>query len=49
MTTVETTKMKWEITIDVILIIGKYFETNKDYINVLKVCKKYHDLVRMYH
>ena len=40
MTTVETTKMKWEITIDVILIIGKYFETNKDYINVMKVCKK---------
>ena len=35
--------------IDVILIVGKYFESNKDYINVMKVTKKYHDLVEMYH
>ena len=49
MTSVEATKSKWEITIDAMMIIGKYFETNDDYINVMKVCKKYHDLVRMYH
>ena len=49
MTSVEATKSKWEITIDAMMIVGKYFETNDDYINVMKVCKKYHDLVRMYH
>ena len=49
MTSVESTKSKWEITIDAMMIVGKYFETNDDYINVMKVCKKYHDLVRMYH
>ena len=49
MTSVEATKSKWEITIDAMMIIGKYFETNDDYINVMKVCKKYHDLVSMYH
>ena len=43
------TKEKWEITIDAILIIGKYFETNKNYVNVMRVAKKYHDLVSMYH
>ena len=43
------TKSKWEITIDVMMIIGKYFKTNNDYINVMKVNKKYHNLVKMYH
>ena len=42
-------KSKWEITIDVMMIIGKYFKSNNDYINVMKVNKKYHDLVKMYH
>ena len=42
-------KSKWEITIDVMMIIGKYFKTNNDYINVMKVNKKYHDLAKMYH
>ena len=37
------------ITIDAMLIIGKYFETNNDYINVMKLSKKYHDLAKMYH
>ena len=41
--------MKWKITIDSMLIIGKYFKENEDYINVMKVCKKYLDLVKMYH
>ena len=43
------TKSKWVITIDVMLIIGKYFLSNKDYINVMKTSKRYHDLVQMYH
>ena len=31
------------------MIIGKYFKTNKNYINVMKVSRKYHDLTQMYH
>ena len=31
------------------MIIGKFFEENKDYTNVMKVSKRYHDLVSMYH
>ena len=42
-------KDKWEITIDVMMIIGKYFRTNADYINVMKVNEKYKDLTSMYH
>ena len=30
-------KMKWEITIDSMMIIGKYFTTNEDFINIMKV------------
>ena len=30
------------------MIIGKYFKSNKDYINIMKVCKKYKELVLMY-
>ena len=45
----ELIKSKWEITIDVMMIIGKYFKSNNDYINIMKVNKKYHDLVEMYH
>ena len=33
-------KYKWEITIDVIMIICKYFELNTNYINIMKVNKK---------
>ena len=43
------TKEKWELMIDSIMIVGKYFETNNDFINMMKVTKKYHDLVKMYH
>ena len=42
-------KEKWEITIDLLMIVGKYFESNNDYINVMKVSKKYKELVQMYH
>ena len=45
----EVSKEKWEITIDVMLVIGKYFEENEDYVNVMRVSKKYRDLVSMYH
>ena len=30
-------EMKWKITIDAMLIIGKYFKTNRDYVNVMKL------------
>ena len=49
MAKVESAKEKWEITIDSLMIIGKYFEKNRDYINVMKVCKRYNQLVKMYH
>ena len=45
----EVSREKWEITIDAMLIIGKYFEENEDYVNVMRVSKKYRDLVSMYH
>ena len=41
-------KKKYEITIDFLMIIGKYFKTNKDFINIMKVNKKYKELVLMY-
>ena len=41
-------RLKWRITIDYIMIVGKYFETNADFINIMKVCKKYKELVLMY-
>ena len=43
------TKSKWEVTMDVMMIIGKYFEKNRDYVNMMKVAKRYRDLVLMYH
>ena len=43
------TKSKWEITMDVMMIIGKYFKKNRDYVNMMKVAKRYRDLVLMYH
>ena len=42
-------KDEWEMTIDVMMIVGKYLESNNDYINLMKICKRYHDLVEMYH
>ena len=43
------TKYKWEITIDIMMIIGKYLESSFDFINVMKLAKKFHDLAAMYH
>jgi len=40
---------KYELTIDFIMILGKYFKENKDFINIMKVTKKYQELVQMYH
>ena len=42
-------KEKWEITIDIMMIIGKYFEENEDYVKVMKVAKRYQQLTQMYH
>ena len=39
---------KWRLTVDFIMIVGKYVETNNDFINIMKVCKKYEELVSMY-
>lgn len=41
-------KFKWQLTIDFIMIVGKYFESDDDFINLMKVCKKYEELVLMY-
>jgi len=41
-------KYKWELTIDFIMIVGKYLESNNDFINLMKICKKYEELVSMY-
>lgn len=41
--------LKWEITIDLMMIIGKYLESNKDFINVMKLNKKFKQLVEMYY
>ena len=35
--------------IDGMMIIGKYFESNIDYINVMKLTKNFKQLVLMYH
>ena len=44
-----TCSPKAEITIDFMMIVGKYFESSNDFINAMKVCKKYKELVLMYH
>ena len=31
-----------------IMIVGKYLNSNKDFVNLMKVCKKYNELVSMY-
>lgn len=41
-------KNKSEISIDFAMIIGKYLNSNKDFINIMKVNKKYQELVEMY-
>ena len=41
-------KSKYEMTIDLFMIVGKYFKSSNDFINVMKVCKKYKGLVLMY-
>ena len=39
------TKSKWEINMEQMVMIGKYFKTNQEYVNVMKVSKKYEKLV----
>lgn len=39
---------KWKLSIDFIMIISKYFITNKDFINIIKVCKKYKELLELF-
>lgn len=40
---------KSELTIDFIMIIGKYLNRTKDFINLIKVKKNFKDLLLMYH
>lgn len=42
-------KAKYELTVNFIQIIGKYFNSNEDFVNLMKVNKKYKELVSMYH
>ena len=42
-------KGKSEITIDFMMIIGKYYNNPQDFINTMKTNSKYKDLVSMYH
>ena len=39
---------KWKLSIDFMMIIGKYFKTNNDFINLMKVNKKFKKIVLMY-
>ena len=39
---------KSEITIDFMMIIGKYYKNNIDFINTMKISKMYQELVSMY-
>jgi len=39
---------KFNLTIDFIMIVGKYLNSNNDFINLMKVSKKYEELVLMY-
>ena len=41
-------KSKYEIKIYVMMIICKYFELNNDYINIMKLNKKYKQLNKEY-
>ena len=45
----ETGEAKWEITENVMMIVGKYFDSKYDFINVMKVSKKYKRLVKRYY
>lgn len=39
----------FRLTIDFMMIIGKYFENSKDFVNIMKVNKQYQELASMYH
>ena len=41
-------KSKWQMTVDFVMIVGKYFQSSKDFVNVMKVCKRYEELALMY-
>ena len=46
---IENNKKKWEITLDYMMIIGKYYDNSLDFINNMKVNSKYKDLALLYH
>lgn len=38
----------YKLSIDYIMIVGKYLKSENDYINIIRVCKKYNELLLMY-
>ena len=43
-----TNKFGYKLNLDYLLIISKYFNTKEDYINLIKVCKKYKYLLESF-
>ena len=39
---------QYRLTIDLIMIVGKYLETVNDFIQLIRLCKKFKDLLEMY-
>ena len=39
---------QYRLTIDLIMIVGKYLETSRDFINLIKLSKKFSELLEMY-
>lgn len=44
----EVEERKGRLNIDTLMIAGKYFVHEYDYVNAMKVCKKFNELVPMY-
>ena len=44
----EVVKWKWEITNDAVINVGKYSTDNNDYVNILKVLRRF-KLVLMFY
>ena len=42
------TKCKWELNTDVMLTIGRYFHSSRDFIELMKVSKKFKKMVKKY-
>ena len=43
-----THQIKWKLSVDFIIIVGKYFESLDDYIHLMKLCSKYNQFFLFY-